>query len=284
MRYIRLIRAKHWIKNLLVFMPMACAGLLADPQALKQAFAAFAAFSTAASSIYVFNDLKDVEKDRLHPVKKNRPVASGAVTKRQARAMGVLMATLALAACDTFDDPMPAIAVLAYLVINAAYGMKLKHVPVADVACLTAGFALRLWCGAAATGVEVSGYLYLTVLSAAAWMSMGKRRNELLHTDGETRPVLKEYTAGLLDRARTSCATLMIAFYALWATRPGIGATYGETLLPLSIPIVMLITMRYALDVEKSQDGDPVEVLLGDKFLLAACLAYAALMAAALYL
>lgn len=284
MKYIRLIRAKHWIKNLLVFMPMACAGLLTDPRALGQAFAAFAAFSAAASAVYVFNDVKDVEKDRLHPVKKNRPVASGEITKRQARATGAALAILALAACGMLDDPLPAAAILAYLLVNAAYGMKLKHVPVADVACLTAGFALRLWCGATAARVEVSNYLYLTVLSAAAWMSMGKRRNELLRTDGETRPVLKEYTAGLLDRARTSCATLMVAFYALWATRPDAGSAYGETLLPLSVPVVMLITMRYALDVEKSQDGDPVEVLLGDKFLLMACLAYAALMAAALYL
>lgn len=284
--YVRLARAKHYVKNLLAFAALACSGTMLDG-GLRDAAIGFCAFCCASSAIYVINDIRDREKDRNHPAKKSRPVASGRITVRAAAVEAVLFLAAAFAA-DALAGSGPAgsAELGLYLALNLAYSFGLKDVPLADVAILASGFLLRVMYGAAVAGIEASDWLYLTVAMFAFFFALGKRRNELARTGGtgETRRVLRSYPLAFLDKSMYMCLTLGIAFYSLWCMDGGTAEHYGGTDLVFTVPLVLLICLRYAMDVEGDSDGDPVEVLLHDRVLLALCAAYGIMMLAILYL
>jgi 4-hydroxybenzoate polyprenyltransferase len=153
-----------------------------------------------------------------------------------------------------------------------------------DVTILVSGFLLRMFYGAIVTGIEVSSWLYMTVIAISFYFALGKRRNELKQLKtGDTRKVLESYPVSFLDRSMNMCLTLAIVFYALWSTDEKIVAEHGQY-LSFTVPIVLLIVMKYSLNIEGESDGDPVEVLLHDKVLLALCLVYFAAMFMILYL
>ena len=240
------------------------------------------AFSLVTSAVYIINDIRDAEKDRMHPTKKKRPIASGAVTPVHAvilMAVILIVAMVLLAVSDATAGSYTL--VLLYLFINVAYSMGLKDVPLLDVTILASGFLLRVLFGAVLTGTEVSEWQYLTVLSGAFYFSLGKRRNELQKKkDGDTRKVLKYYTRDFLDKNMYMCLALLNTFYALWCKDiTNAGMKYAMW----TVPIVILICMKYSLTVEGNSEGDPVEVLLHDKVLMALCVVYGIVMVAMLY-
>ena len=154
-----------------------------------------------------------------------------------------------------------------------------------DVTILVAGFLIRILYGALVTEITISNWLYLTVIAVAFYFALGKRRNELKHLgDGETRQVLKAYPINFLDKNMGMCLTLANVFYALWSMDEKTMSFYNNEYLIFTVPIVLLITMKYSLDIEGESDGDPVEVLLHDKVLLALCVIYLAIMFMILYL
>ena len=159
--------------------------------------------------------------------------------------------------------------------------MGLKDVPLLDVTILASGFLLRVLFGAVLTGTEVSEWLYLTVLSGAFYFSLGKRRNELQKKkDGDTRKVLKYYTRDFLDKNMYMCLALLNTFYALWCKDiTNAGMEYAMW----TVPIVILVCMKYSLTVEGNSEGDPVEVLLHDRVLMALCVVYGIVMIGMLY-
>ena len=159
--------------------------------------------------------------------------------------------------------------------------LGLKDVPLLDVTILASGFLLRVLFGAVLTGTEVSEWLYLTVLSGAFYFSLGKRRNELQKKkDGDTRKVLKYYTRDFLDKNMYMCLALLNTFYALWCKDiTNAGMEYAMW----TVPIVILICMKYSLTVEGNSEGDPVEVLLHDRVLMALCVVYGIVMIGMLY-
>lgn len=282
--YIKLMRPHHYIKNFLVFAALACSGQLFDPKKLFAGFAGFVAFCMISSVVYIINDIRDVEKDRMHPTKCKRPIAAGTVSVKNAWILAGVLLVIAIA-CNflTFHGIATALLGL-YLVLNLAYSFGLKNIPLVDVTILVAGFLIRILYGAFVTGIVISNWLYLTVIALAFYFGLGKRRNELKHiSDGQTRKVLKAYPISFLDKNMGMCLTLANVFYALWSMDENTVASYGSYLV-FTVPIVLLITMKYSLNVEGESDGDPVEVLLHDKILLVLCVLYIAAMFLILYL
>lgn len=283
--YIKLMRPHHYIKNLLVFAALACSGQLFDWNKLLACAIGFAAFCAISSVVYIINDIRDKEKDRLHPTKCSRPIASGAVSVKQAWMLACILLFVAVFCNSRVFYPASSLFLLLYLCMNLAYSFGMKNVPVLDVTILVAGFLVRVLYGACITEITVSNWLYLTVIALAFYFALGKRRNELKRlSGGETRNVLKRYPASFLDKNMYMCLGLANAFYALWSMDERTAAHYHSNYLVFTVPIVLLITMKYSLDVEGESDGDPVEVLLHDKALLVLCLLYFFAMFTILYL
>ena len=272
-KYLYLMRVHHYIKNILIFMPLIFSGNLTDRRKFTATLLGMIAFSLVTSAVYIINDIRDAEKDRMHPTKKNRPIASGAVTPFHAVVLMVFILIAAVVLLVVSDATAGSYAlVFLYLFINVAYSMGLKDVPLLDVTILF---------GAVLTGTEVSEWLYLTVLSGAFYFSLGKRRNELQKKkDGDTRKVLKYYTRDFLDKNMYMCLALLNTFYALWCKDiTNAGMEYAMW----TVPIVILICMKYSLTVEGNSEGDPVEVLLHDRVLMALCVVYGIVMIGMLY-
>ena len=271
MKYLRLLRVKHYIKNGLVFLPLFFAHQLTAVNLLLNTLLAFAIFSLLSSAVYIINDILDVENDRRHPMKRSRPIASGAVSIKSAAVICAILLLCVAALIYAFGDGLmfwlvPAL----YLALNVAYSMGLKNVPIVDIAILASGFLFRLLYGAVFTGIEISGWLYLTVIAMAFYLGLGKRRGEIMQhaaVDG-TRPVLKFYNQGFLDKNMLVCVALGIVFYSLWTVDSLTIARVGGQELVWTVPLVIMIFFKYSMDVEGESDGDPVEVVLKDKLLM----------------
>lgn len=277
------MRPHHYIKNLLVFAALGCSGQLFDPEKLFAGFAGFVAFCMVSSAVYIINDIRDVDKDRLHPVKCARPIASGAVSVKAAWVQAGVLLVIAGAFNLLTYQRISTLLLALYLALNLAYSFGLKNIPILDVTILVSGFLIRVLYGAYVTQIVISNWLYLTVIALAFYFSLGKRRNELKQLDESTRKVLKAYSVGFLDKSMNMCLTLAIVFYALWSMDENTVSTYGQYLV-FTVPIALLIVMKYSLNIEGESDGDPVEVLVHDKVLLALCTVYLMSMFLILYL
>ncbi|MEB3196087.1 MAG: decaprenyl-phosphate phosphoribosyltransferase [Candidatus Sericytochromatia bacterium] len=256
-----LLRPRQWIKNGFVLAPLIFTGLFVRPDALGQAGLAAFLFCLASSAVYVFNDRVDVERDRRHPLKRlSRPLAAGTVSVRSADGLlGVLLLPVLLA---LWLWPQVGALIGAYLGLNVAYSLRLKHVPVVDIFCVATGFLLRVAAGAAALSVPLSNWMLVTTLCLALYLAAVKRRQELALTDGGARGVLGAYTVSLLDRYAQMAATAAILFYALFTStvRPQ---------LALTVVLVLFGFFRYSYLVEARQAGEnPTEVVWQDAPLL----------------
>ncbi len=268
--YIRLIRPIHWIKNLLILLPLLCSGQFLQRDRLIPGILAFFAFSLLASSIYIINDVRDRDNDRKNPSKCTRPIASGAVSVPSALTLFGLMLVLALV-CGIFANKTQALCwavFLLYFFLNLVYSFGGKNVPLLDIAILVSGFLLRVVYGGIVTGIPLSHWLCLTVTAASFYLSLGKRRGELLKNPDNPRPVLRYYSRDFLEKNMYMSVALAIVFYALWTVDASSVSRFGTTALVWTVPLVILIFMRYSLIVEDKTDGDPVEVILHDVPLL----------------
>jgi decaprenyl-phosphate phosphoribosyltransferase len=249
------------VKNLLVFFPLIFAGQLLNANLLVKTTFGFFAFSFVASAVYIFNDVRDLESDRQHDTKKNRPLASGAVSSKKAIALAALLLFAALFIGFLFNNNIYAwIFLFLYLLINVLYSLGLKNVPLLDISIIVAGFILRIVYGGAIASISISSWLYLTVIAMSFYLALGKRRNEIQKTGRDSRTVLKHYTEDFLDKNMHVCMTLTIVFYSLWCTSSNhiIGNSQGFI---WTIPVVLLICMRYSMDIEGDNHGDPADVL-----------------------
>ena len=272
-KYLQLIRVKHWIKNGLIFIPLVCAGAINYSNVLS-CIAGFFAFSFASSFIYIVNDIKDIEKDKLHPRKKNRPLPSGKIKKSTAIYIAVLMIIFAIIINTLINNSIinnSLYFLLVYVVINLGYSFGLKNVAILDIVLLATGFILRVYYGSSIVGVSVSNWLFLTILNASLFLGLGKRKKELINNK-ESRKVLAEYNEAFLDKFQYLTLGLMLVFYSLWTMEQNINY------LVFTIPLVLIIFMKYCLIIEKSDEGDPTTILYQDKFLLLLCGIYGIIM------
>lgn len=284
--YIQLMRPKHYIKNFLIFFPLVFSGNLFDLKLLFPTIIAFFAFSFAASIVYVINDIRDKEKDKLHEKKKNRPIASGKVSIKNAIFLALFLFILSFG-CQFFATShvahMSYIYILVYIIINLAYSFGLKNVPLVDVTILVTGFLLRVLYGSAIIDVAISNWLYLTVISISFYFGLGKRRNEIMKSGKKSRPVLQYYNQQFLDKNMYMCLSLTVVFYALWTVDPSNVLKTGNLLI-WTVPMIILILMKYSMNVESDSFGDPVDVVLEDKILLGIILLYGMIVMGIVYL
>lgn len=267
--YLKLMRVHHYIKNGFIFIPLFFSGNLFDADYFLKTFVSFIAFCFVASSIYIINDIQDVEQDRLHPTKCKRPLASNAIKISHAKILLVILLLLAVAILFFYKVSYFAWFVIGtYFILNILYSNGLKNLPIIDITILASGFLLRILYGAAVCDIEISNWLYLTVLSMSFYLGLGKRRNELLKQKNNTRKVLKYYTHNFLDKNMYVALGLMITFYALWTVDPITTERLSNKSLVWTVPLVIIIFMKYSLNIEGDSDGDPVEVIIKDKVLL----------------
>lgn len=269
---IKTMRPRQWTKNIFVFAPLVFDKQLFTFDSFKHTLAAFLVFCLLSSTVYIFNDLLDVEADRKHPTKKNRPIASGQLKPFQAIA-ALIIFILILIPASLFISEGFAIVALIYLLINLAYTKWLKFIPLIDVFTIAACFVLRVIAGATSITVEqFSPWLYVVMSLLALFLGFGKRRAELAALNSQansTRPVLEEYNLPFLDQLMTIVITgtiISYSFYTFLAPVPG----EGHAML-FTIPFVFYGMFRYLYLVQvKNIGGAPEDVLLADRPLQAA--------------
>ena len=202
--YIKLIRVKHWLKNGLVFLPLFFSINVLKIDLLRNNIIAFMIFSFTASIVYVINDINDIEKDKLHPIKKNRPLASGAITKNKAIITIFILSLLTISMMYLLytlsNNIFVFIIPIIYLFINILYSNGIKNIPIIDVVIIVCGFVLRVMYGGISINIEVSKYLYLMIIFGSFYLGFGKRRNEIIKNGDKSRKVLKMYNKEFLDK------------------------------------------------------------------------------------
>ncbi len=271
---VRLLRPRHWIKNAFIFLPGTFGGRMLQLESLYTALLTFLSFSLLASSVYVLNDWTDRQEDRLHPLKRRRPIAAGLVSGPLALALGVSVLAGA-AALAAFCGP----AVLAlegvYLALNVAYSMGLKRAVILDVFAIAAGFVIRVWIGAAALDVAASHWLILCTFFLALFLGFGKRENELRLPEGAStghRAVLRDYSFELISQLNLVVLGATLLCYALYTVAPETVARFHTDRLVYSVPFVAYGLMRYLYLLRlKAEGGSPTDLLLRDRP-LAACI------------
>jgi 4-hydroxybenzoate polyprenyltransferase len=268
--YLELLRPQQWPKNGFVLVGLVFGHAYGDPASVAAALLATAAFCLASGAAYAFNDCSDAARDREHPGKRERPVARGAVSPAAALALAAACAAGALALAG-WTGAWVAASVAAYMGLNVAYTLHLKRVPVLDVFAIAAGFMLRLLAGTTGIGIEPSKWLLACGFVLTLFLGFAKRRAELerlAENAGQHRAVLQAYTLVFLDRAILFCASGMVLTYALYALSPDTAATHGTERLIVSLPWVLLGTLRYLFRLHfRGGGGDPAEELYRDPVL-----------------
>lgn len=272
MIYIKEMRIAHYLKNVLIFLPLIFSGNLFNYKLIILSIAGFISFCFMSSCVYVINDIKDIEKDKLHHKKKYRPIASGAISINHAKFFALILFVISIfISIITINygcSVTTLFILLIYLVVNILYSVVgLKKIPILDVFLLASGFILRLLMGSLLTDIAISQWLYLVVLSGAFYMGFGKRRNELQQNADSTRDVLSKYEEGYLDKSMYSCMTLTIIFFSLWCMEKSQSSDIANFMI--LIPLIMLAFFKYNYNIEnKESDGDPINVIINDKILI----------------
>lgn len=263
--YLKEMRIKSWLKNAFVFFPIVFSLELFEWDKLCKAIILACAFCLISSAIYVFNDINDVENDRKHEVKKNRPIASGQISVLAAWIFMIclVVAGFGLAIYVNYNSVW---LILAYIVINILYSIWLKTKALIDCFCIATGFILRVLVGGTIVTNGVSSWMFLTVLAISLFMAFGKRRGELRnYAGGETRDVLEAYELNFLDGIIFMCAGLSMVFYSLWSIS-------HEANLVYTVPVVLFIVIRYLFLVFTGRsEAEPTTLIFSDKILWISC-------------
>jgi len=265
--YFVTLRPHHWVKNTFVFAPLVFSGQFAQLTACLKAALVFVSFCIVSSAIYVVNDLCDMCEDRRHPVKKYRPIASGAVDPGVAKLLSVILIVsgLALASFLYFHVFL---VVLLYVVINIAYSLVIKHIVILDVLTIAVGFVLRIVAGGMAISVIPSHWLILCTVMISTFLGFTKRRAELLTVDidkDNSRPVLKDYSIAFLDQVIPMVTGATIIAYALYTVDSHTLKVLGTRAMLVTLPFVIYGLFRYIYIIYHLQQGaDPTETLIRD--------------------
>lgn len=268
---ISLTRPYQWVKNLFVFMPLFFGHQLMNIPLLLNAIVVFFAFSLAASSIYCFNDIIDVEDDRRHQTKCHRPIASGAISVSQAY---VVMFVLLLASMAMLYFLLPStdamLVVALYWLMEIAYCIKLKRLAIIDVCILSLGFVLRIVAGGAATDVVISHWLVMMTFLLTLFLGFAKRRDDVLRFQRNGIPPrhnTKRYNLTFLNEAITICGGVMLVCYIMYTVSPEVISNFNNQYVYLTSIYVLLGLLRYMqLAVVDEKTGDPTKTLLHDRF------------------
>jgi 4-hydroxybenzoate polyprenyltransferase len=268
--YLRLLRPQQFLKNGFIWLPIFFGYQITNTHAVLQTTHAFIAFCLMAGAVYVINDIRDVEIDRQHPLKKHRPLAAGQISPGRAAIWALLMAACALAIAVIFL-PMPCTGLLGlYLAMNLAYSFGLKHVPIVDIVCIALGFVIRISVGGTAAQVDISPWIVILTFLMALFLALAKRKDDLLLADQghEVRKAIDGYNAEFISLAMGVMASVIIVSYILYTVSPEIVAKHGTRKLYLSGVWVVLGVLRYLqITFVDENSGSPTQVLIKDKVL-----------------
>ena len=283
---LRTARPKQWLKNILVFAAPGAAGVLDQPADLGRTALMFVAFCLAASGTYFWNDVLDVDADRAHPTKSNRPIAAGDLSIRTARGVGVVLPVLALVVAALTGRWQPVLVVAAYLVITLSYSAVWKHIAVLDLVAIASGFVLRAAAGAYAVDVPMSSWFVLVTTFGSLFVVTGKRYAESreLGVDAhQVRSTLGEYSEGYLRFVlAVSCGGALVS-YCVWAFETKELARSDLPYYELSIVPMLTAFLRYALMLDQGHGAAPEEVFGGDRVLQLLGLAWVIVFGVAVY-
>lgn len=271
-RYLALMRPRQWTKNLLLFAALIFSAEQARPVMLLQAAAGFALFCLVSSCVYILNDYVDRERDRMHPEKKFRPLASGAIHPQTALLFGIVLLVVCLAAAFRFNA-LFGLVLAVYFCMNVLYSFRLKHVVILDLLIIAAGFVLRAVGGGLVIGVPLTPWFLLCTLLLALFLAIGKRRHELFLLQsgkGAHRKVLESYSIEMLNQMSGIVTTATIMSYALYTF------TSGHTIhLMWTLIFVLYGMFRYLYLIHmEGKGGRPEKLLLEDKHILLTVVLY----------
>lgn len=283
---IKLIRVRQWVKNLFIFVPPFFAAHLYTFQSIFETFFTFLAFSFVASSIYVINDYLDIEQDRLHPSKKDRPLASGVISKQQAIIILAVLIFIGFSIGLWLQSPLLLGILGFYFIMNIAYSAKLKHIAIVDIVIIATGFLLRIFAGASVNQIFVSHWLILLTFLLALILALGKRRGEFLHklSGKKTRKVLDGYNLQFIDTSLAVIVAITIVCYIMYTISEEVMLRVHSQYLYFSTIFVLLGILRYFQQTFVFQRTEsPTEFLLKDHFLQIVLLLWGAFFGYLLY-
>ena len=286
MAFLKALRPHQWTKNLLVFAALLFSKHLFEPEPFLRALLAFLAFCGLAGAVYLWNDIADIEQDRLHPKKKLRPLAAGEMSIRTATigAVGLVVVALAL---SFWLDFWLGLCASTYLAMNLGYSFGLKHVVILDVLTLALGFVLRALAGGFAIRAPVTEWLLVLTLLLALFLALAKRRHEITSLgEGASshRAILAEYSPYLIDQMTSVVTASVVTAYAFYTLSPETVLKFGTAKLSWTLPLVLYGIFRYLYLVHQKDRGDsPTDLLLTDRPLLATVALWVALVIAIVY-
>ncbi len=283
---LKAMRPQQWTKNVLLFPALLFSQHLFHWRETVLVCAACAVFCMLSSGVYLLNDLLDIESDRAHPLKRHRPLASGALPVPVGIAACAFLSAGALAAAFWLSTPFAWTAV-AYFLLQVAYTVRLKHVVILDVGCIAAGFVLRAIAGGQVIAVTISSWLLICAMLLSLFLALGKRRHELLLLeDGATahRRILGEYTLDMLDQMISIVTAATVVCYTFYTVAPETVAKFGTTRLVFTVPFVLYGIFRYLYLIHRRQmGGSPEKALLNDGASLVNLVLYGLAVVAILY-
>ena len=286
MPFLKALRPHQWTKNLLVFAALLFSKHLFEPEPFLRTFLAFLAFCGLAGAVYLWNDIADIEQDRLHPKKKLRPLAAGELSIRNATLGAVALVVVALSLSFWLDVRL-GLCASAYLGMNVGYSYGLKHVVILDVLTLALGFVLRALAGGFVIDVPVTEWLLVMTLLLALFLALAKRRHEITSLgEGASshRAILAEYSPYLIDQMTSVVTASVVTAYAFYTLSPETVLKFGTAKLSWTLPLVLYGIFRYLYLVHQKDRGDsPTDLLLTDRPLLATVALWVALVIAIVY-
>lgn len=267
---IKLLRINQWLKNGFIFAPLFFSGNLFDLDKIKWCIYAFLAFSFCASSIYIINDINDTEKDKLHPVKKNRPFAKGTVKKNTGIILFVAFSLSSLLLAYTINLNF-LIVLLVYFIMNLLYSYGLKKISLVDIIIISIGFVLRVTAGGVVTQIEISHWLYIMTFLIALFIAFAKRRDDVLiemETGEKMRKSISGYNLEFISSAISILCGVLIVSYLLYITSPEITGRFQNKPIYISTLFVVVGVLRYLqITIVEKNSGSPTKILTKDKFI-----------------
>ena len=267
LKYVELLRVKHWIKNILIFVPAFFTREIINRDVFVDLSFAFFSFSLTASAVYILNDYVDVKKDRMHPRKKNRPIASGAISKKQAIIMflGVVIINIFVL---NFVSRGVWIYFGIYFVLNILYTFKLKHISIVDVMIISFGFLLRIYLGGEVSDVLISKWLIVMTFLLSLLIASAKRRSELISLKkNHTRKALDGYSITFLDHSITLLSSVTVIAYIMYTLSENVVALYGDSTYLNTFFVIFGILRYLQLMFVYNQTETPTTLLFKDRIL-----------------
>jgi len=284
--FVQLLRPHQYTKNLFIFLPAFFSGQMLQAKILTKCSISFVAFCMAASAVYIFNDIRDLEEDRAHPKKKFRPLASGKVSEKHAYM--VMMALLVLVGLISYPWKGLITPILIYLILNILYSYKLKHIAIVDVTIIAIGFVIRLTVGSIVTGISLTSWIEIMTFLLALLLGFAKRRDDLiicLNGSGRGRKSIDGYNLEFINVSMGAMSGVIIVAYIMYTLSPEIVLKFNSEKLYLTTIFIVLGILRYMqITYVENKSGSPSELLLSDRFLQVVLLCWMASFVFILYI